>query len=56
MKIILLLVCAAMSMNASEMTIVRDGRPEAVIVLRKKPSASAQMAAFELNHPIELVT
>ena len=56
MKIILLLVCAAMSMNASEMTIVRDGRPEAVIVLRKKPTASAQMAAFELNHHIEMVT
>ncbi|OQA88992.1 MAG: hypothetical protein BWY31_00177 [Lentisphaerae bacterium ADurb.Bin242] len=41
---------------SADMTLVRDGKPEAAIVLEEKPTASAQMGAFELQHNIRLIT
>lgn len=38
------------------MTLVQGGKPESVIVLEKKPTRSAQMGAFELQHHIKLIT
>lgn len=44
------------SAGAGEVTLVRDGRPCAEIVLRSDAVSSAQLAAFELNHHIRLIT
>ena len=37
-------------------TLVRDGKANAVILLEKKATRSAQMGAFELQHHIKLIT
>ena len=37
-------------------TLVRDGKPEAAIVLGEKATRSAQMGAFELQHHVRLIT
>ncbi|MDD4018528.1 MAG: DUF4838 domain-containing protein [Kiritimatiellae bacterium] len=39
-----------------DLTLVRDGRPEAVILLGHQPTRSAQMGAFELQHHVKLIT
>ena len=44
------------SAAAGEVTLVRDGKPCAEIVLRSDAVSSAQLAAFELNHHIRLIT
>ncbi|OQA85016.1 MAG: hypothetical protein BWY31_02148 [Lentisphaerae bacterium ADurb.Bin242] len=44
------------SSGLCDVTLVRDGNPESVIVLEKKPTRSAQMGAFELQHHIKLIT
>lgn len=41
---------------AADVTLVRDGKPEASIVLEEKPTASAQMGALELQHHVRLIT
>ena len=41
---------------AGEITLIQDGRPNAEIVLGEKPTVSAQLAAFELNHHFRLIT
>ena len=53
-KILLLLL--SVNLAAAEMVLVRDGVPQAEIVLEEKPSASAQMGAFELNHHVKMIT
>jgi hypothetical protein len=42
--------------KARELTIVKNGESKAVIVLAKKPTRSAQMGAYELQHNIKLIT
>lgn len=41
---------------AEEVTLVVDGKPNATILLAEKPRASAQLAAFELQHFIEKIS
>jgi hypothetical protein len=40
----------------ADITLVRDGIPEATIILEKSPTASAQLGAFELQHHIRLIS
>ena len=40
----------------ADFEIVRGGEPRAVIVLEQKPTRSAQMGAFELQHCVKLIT
>ena len=51
-----LIVCAAALVHAAEVTLVKQGIPEAVILLDKKATKSAQMGAFELQYHIKLIT
>ena len=44
--------CASMK----EVTLVENKKPNAVIVLEKKPTQSAQLGAFELQHHVKLIT
>jgi len=57
---LILLFAAVMTITqscAGEVTLVRDGRPEAGIVIDKKsPTRAAQLAAFELQHVIKQIT
>ena len=47
----------AFLLQAAEMTLVRDGKPEAVILLdAEKNTKSAQMGAFELQYHVRLIT
>ncbi len=39
-----------------QITIVNDGKPKAVLVLPVRPTESAQLAAFELQHHVKLLT
>lgn len=55
MKKLLLLMLSA-NLAAAEMVLVKDGVPRAEIVLRERPAASAQLAAFELNHHVKMIT
>ena len=55
MKKMLLLMLSA-NLAAAEMVLVKDGVPQAEIVLRERPAASAQMGAFELNHHVKMIT
>ena len=41
---------------SADTTLVRDGKPVSVIVLEAKPTRSAQMGAFELQHHVKLIT
>lgn len=41
---------------AAELTLVRDGHAAAAIVLAAAPSRAAQLAAFELQHHLQLIT
>jgi hypothetical protein len=42
--------------EARDLVLVKNGEPQAVIVLSKKPTRSAQMGAYELQHNIKLIT
>jgi hypothetical protein len=44
--------CAA----AEQLVLTQDGQPRATIVLAEKPTASAQLAAFELQHYIKKIS
>ena len=52
----ILLLSAAVSHGAEPLFLVRDGVPQSVIVLGEKPTRSAQLGAFELQHHIKLIT
>ena len=47
---------AALSVCASDIVLVRNGKVQAEIVLPEKATASAQLAAYELNYHIQLIT
>lgn len=51
-----ILLVLAGTLFAGKVELVRDGKPRAEIILPSKATASAQMAAFELNYHIRLVT
>ncbi len=42
--------------NPKSMTLVRNGRPEAAIVIAKKPTKAAQFGAYELQSHIKQIT
>ena len=44
------------SETASEITLARDGKPLATIVIGKSPTKSAQLAAAELQYHVEKIT
>jgi len=44
------------SAPGGELTLVRDGRAVSTIVLAEQPTRAAQLAAFELQHHIRLIT
>ena len=51
------MLLAAMEFCAGKtLELVRDGIPDACIVLAEKPTAGAQLAAFEFQHVIRLIT
>lgn len=52
----LLLLLLAVNVAAAEMVLVKDGVPQAEIVLQANPTAAAQLGAFELNHHVKLIT
>ena len=52
----LLLLLLAVNVAAAEMILVKDGVPQAEIVLEAKPSTSAQLGAFALNHHVKMIT
>ena len=39
-----------------QLTLVKEGEPKSEIILGENPTSSAQFAAFELQHGIELIT
>ena len=55
---LLCLLCCVFtfSVYSSEVTLVRNGKAVSAIVLEKKPTRSAWMAAYELQHVIHLIT
>jgi len=57
MKNLLLILCLlGASVFANEITLVKDGKPVSEIVIPEKPTRSVQMAAFELQHLVRLIT
>lgn len=54
--LIQILLVLAGTLLAGKVELVRDGKPLAEIILPSKATASAQMAAFELNYHIRLMT
>ena len=52
----LLLLLLAVNVAAAEMILVKDGVPQAEIVLEAKPSKSAQLGALELNYHVKMIT
>ncbi|NLC58401.1 MAG: DUF4838 domain-containing protein [Armatimonadetes bacterium] len=42
--------------GAERLTLVRDGRPAAAIVLARQPTRAAQLAAYEVQHHIHAIT
>lgn len=55
--LVLLLLSFACAIEAiAGLTLVRDGRPRAVIVIAVSPTASAQRAAQDLQHFLELIS
>jgi hypothetical protein len=51
-----LTVSAAERSRAVEITLVRDGKPRATIVVAKDPTPSAHLAALELQYHIQKIT
>ena len=43
-------------LSGAELTLVKNGRPEATIILSQQPTQAAQFAAFELQQHIKLIT
>ena len=41
---------------ASDITLVRDGKPASVILIAENPTPAAQLAAMELQHHVEQIT
>jgi len=54
--IVILIALTMMSVACAGLVIVKDGQPQAVIVTAEKPSATAQHAAEELQHFLELMS
>lgn len=55
----LAIVCACGWLPATEahsLLLTKDGQPQAVIVLSDKPTSSAQLAAFELQHHLRKIS
>ena len=52
----LLLLLLLVNVTAAEMVLVKDGIPQAEIILQANPTAAAQLGAFELNHHVKLIT
>ena len=50
------LCAAALSVCAADIFLVRNGKAEAEIVLPEKAPGSVQLAAYELNAHIQLIT
>ena len=48
--------CAIFTNSGETMTLVKDGKPEAVIVVSEKPTLSAQFAAKELQDQIKQIS
>jgi len=51
--IVLVLCCSAHGGPADSLVLVQDGRPKATIVLAEKPTAPAQLAAYELQYHLK---
>ena len=51
---VLCLLCCAVF--ADEIALVKNGKPVSEIVIPEKPTRSVQMAAFELQHLVQLIT
>ena len=54
----LILLCAFVPvlLGAAELTLVKDGKANSVILLDDQATKSAQLGAFELQHHIRLIT
>ena len=55
-SVVFLSLFAIYNIWANNISIVKDGKAEAIILLDKKPTRSAQLGAFELQHHIKLIT
>ncbi|MDD3953541.1 MAG: hypothetical protein PHY82_06465, partial [Lentisphaeria bacterium] len=56
MKRLLLLMVLCSPLLQADVTLVDSGRPQATLVLGEKATRSAQLAAFEVQHHIRLIT
>ncbi len=58
LPLLILSLCSCTVGLAGErkLTLVRDGRPAATILLAAEPTKAAQLAAFELQHHVQLMT
>ena len=54
--ILLILVIFAPVIIGGEIALVKDGQPCASIVVGRRPTKSAQLGAFELQHHVKLLT
>ena len=54
--LMLFLICCSAVVFAAEVTLVRQGKAESVILLDRKATKSAQMGAFELQYHVKLIT
>ena len=52
----LLSISTSASSEAAEITLVRDGKPNAAIIRASAPTPSAKLAALELQYHIEKIT
>jgi len=50
------LAVTAVRAGMAPLILVRDEQPDATIVLAEKPTRAAQLAAFELQHHVRLIT
>ena len=48
--------CTLAATASGSLVLVQDGRANATIVLAAKPTGSAQLAAFELQHYIQKIS
>lgn len=56
MSCIALITAIITVLSASDIVIVKEGVPAAEIIIPEKPTRSAQMAAYELQHVVKLIT
>ncbi len=52
----ILFLCGIAAIHAAPVTLVENGVPKASIVIAEKPVKAAQLAAFELQHVVKLIT